>query len=80
MKLYNDRLEKCLNNYDVLSPSQYGFRSNMSTYRAVLKLVGNITNTLDNNKYAIGVFVDQKKAFDTKKYISMVCAVLHVNG
>ena len=67
--------------------SVQAFRSNMSTYRALLELVEKITNALDNKKYAIGVFVDQKKAFDTvdhdifsKNYISMVCAVLHVNG
>ena len=38
-KLYNNRLKKYLNNHDVLSPSQYGFRSNMSTYHALLELV-----------------------------------------
>ena len=37
-KLYNDRLEKLLNKYDVLSPSQYGFRPNMST--SLLELHG----------------------------------------
>ena len=86
-KLYNDRLDKFLSKYDVLSPSQYGFRSNMSTSRALLGLVEEITNALDNKKYAIGVFVDLKKAFDTvdldilaKQIISMVCAVLHMNG
>ena len=37
----------------------------MSTYHALLELVEEITNALDNKKYAIGVFVDLKKAFDT---------------
>ena len=60
----------------------------MSTTHALLELVQEITSSLDNNKYAIGVFVDLKKAFDTvdhdilakKTYISMVCVVLHING
>ena len=34
-KLYNARLENSLNRYDLLCQSQYGFRSNMSTYHAI---------------------------------------------
>ena len=36
----------------------------MSTH-ALLGLVEEISNALDNKKYATGVFSDQKKAFDT---------------
>ena len=67
--LYNDGLEKFLNKYDVLSPSQYGFRSNMSLYHVLSCTVGiGLRNALDNKKYAIGVFVDLRKAFDTVDY------------
>ena len=34
-----------LNRYDLLCPSQYGFRSNMSTSHAILELVEEITNS-----------------------------------
>ena len=64
-KLYNARLKKFLNRYDLLCPSQYGFRSNVSTSHAISQSVEEITNSLDNNKYSIGVFIDLKKAFDT---------------
>ena len=71
----------------MLSPSQYGFRSNISTSHVLMELVEKITNALDKKTYAIVVFDDPKKAFDTvdhdilaKNYISMVCAVLHING
>ena len=37
----------------------------MSTSRAILELVEEITNSLDNDKYSIGLFIDLKKAFDT---------------
>ena len=37
----------------------------MSTFHAILELIEEITNSLDNNKYFIGVFIDLKKAFDT---------------
>ena len=58
-------MDKFLKKYDILSPSQYGFRSNMSITYALLQLVEEITSSLDNNKYAIRVFVHLKKAFDT---------------
>ena len=64
-KLYNARMDNFLNRYDLLFPSKYGFRSIMSTSHAILELVEEITNCLDNNKYSIGVIIDLKKAFDT---------------
>ena len=68
-----------LNKYDILSPSQYGFRSNMSTTEALLELVEEITNYLEKNEYAIGVFIDLKKAFDTVDH-DILCKKLHFYG
>ena len=36
----------------------------MSTSMAIMDLVENITNAMDNGKFTIGVFIDLKKAFD----------------
>ena len=82
-KLYTDRLDSFLFKYSILSPSQYGFRSNMSTSHALIELVEEITASLDNNKYAIGIFVDLKKAFDTINHnilAKMAFMVMHING
>ena len=87
-KLYNNRLDEFLNKCNILSPSQNGFRSSMSTTEALLDLVEEITSSLEKNKYTVGVFIDLKKAFDTvdhdilckKNCISMVCVVSHRNG
>ena len=56
----------------------------MSTSHAILELVEEITNCLDNNKYVIGVFIDIKKTFDTvdhvlakKKYFYGVRGIAH---
>ena len=38
-KLYNNRMDNFLKKYDILNPSQYAFRSNMSTTKAILELV-----------------------------------------
>jgi len=45
--------------------NQYGFRSNHSTYMAVIDMYNKITQALDENKYAVGIFIDLSKAFDT---------------
>ena len=86
-KLYNERMDTFLNKQDILGPSQYRFRSNMSTSQALLELIEEITSSLDNKKYSVGIFIDLKKAFDTidhdilaKNYISMVFVALHTNG
>ena len=44
----------------MLSPSQYGCRSSMSTTEALLDLVEEISTS-----YTVGVFIDLNKAFDT---------------
>ena len=63
-KLYSDRLDSFLYKYNILTPSQYGFRSNRPTLHALIKLVEEIT-TFYNNKYAISIFVEYKKAYGT---------------
>ena len=51
----------------------------MSTSHALLELVLEITNALDNKKYATGVFLDLKKAFDTVDH-DMLPRKLHFYG
>ena len=46
-KLYNNRLDMFINTCSILSPSQYGFRSSMSTTDALLDLVEEITTSLE---------------------------------
>ena len=47
-KLYNNRLDMFIDNCNILSPSQYGFRPIMSTTEALLDLVEEITTSLEN--------------------------------
>ena len=50
--------------YILLTDSKYRFRSNRST-SLVIELTEGITNSLNQKKYAAGVFIDLKKAFGT---------------
>ncbi len=62
------RLDDFLDKHRLLSGHQYGFRSNRSTSMAVMELVEDISSSMDNNEYTVGVFLDLKKAFDTIDY------------
>ena len=64
-KLFNKRLMDFINKQELLFNGQFGFRPNMSTSDALLKLTEVITNEMDKANYTVGVFIDLKKAFDT---------------
>ena len=59
------RLVDFLNEHNILNKSQFGFRKHHSTTLALIDLIDNISNSLDNKDYTIGVFLDLSKAFDT---------------
>lgn len=64
-KLFVARLDSFIEKHNILIEGQYGFRTNRSTSMALTEVVEELTNSIDNKEYAIGVFIDLKKAFDT---------------
>lgn len=64
-KLVYNRLSQYLTQFNILSATQYGFRSKHSTSMALLDFYDKISKAVDDKKYAVGVFIDLKKAFDT---------------
>ena len=71
-KLYSNRLNIFTKTCDILNPCQYGFWGEMSTTHALVKVVSEITNSLNKRKHSIGVFIDLQKAFDTVDHPSTV--------
>ena len=61
--MYN-RLINYLDANNIIVDNQYGFRKEHSTYMALLKMINDITNELENKNYSLGVFIDLSKAFD----------------
>ena len=65
--------EKCIFNQftsylsteDILTPKQYGFRSSSATTDCLVDLIEEITATIDKGDYAVSLFLDLSKAFDT---------------
>lgn len=64
-RLYYNRLNNFIEKNNIISDSQYGFRNKRSTSQALMDLIEQITDNIDNKKATIGIFIDLKKAFDT---------------
>ena len=59
------RLAANLENNRILHQYQFGFRSNHSTSLALIDVIDNILQQLDNHNHVIGIYLDLQKAFDT---------------
>uniref|UniRef100_A0A8C7Y996 Reverse transcriptase domain-containing protein n=1 Tax=Oryzias sinensis TaxID=183150 RepID=A0A8C7Y996_9TELE len=64
-KMFIARLNSFIEKHNILDEGQYGFRSNRSTSLALMNVIENITNAIDNKKNVIWVFIDIKKSFHT---------------
>lgn len=62
------RLMKFLNENEILSENQYGFRPNHSRQLAVSKVISFIVINIDKNRKVACLFFDLSKAFDTTDY------------
>ena len=58
-------MESFIEKNNLFSPSQYGFRKAHSTQHAILDIVNTKQTNRDKRLFSCGVFIDQKKAFDT---------------
>ena len=63
-KLMYTRIVKFFNNNNLFYLLQLGFRQNYSTTHALISLTETIRKYLDEGKFACGIFVDLKKAFE----------------
>ena len=60
-KLVSFLVAKC----NVIKANQFGFRDNYATYMALLTMIDQISQEIDNKNYSIGLFMDLSKGFDT---------------
>ena len=67
-RAFYNRLYSYLTDFDILCNNQYGFRKGYSTALALFELHDKISAAVDNKEFAIGLFMDLSKAFDTVNY------------
>ena len=58
------RLYSYLEELKILYPLQFGFREKCSTTHALISITESIRQSIDNNEFGCGIFIDLKKAFD----------------
>lgn len=63
--IIRDRLSEYVENQRLLSPCQFGFRSQRSTVMAVTEVVDFVVRSFDENVMCAAVLLDVQKAFDT---------------
>jgi Reverse transcriptase (RNA-dependent DNA polymerase) len=64
-KIVHNRLSSFLNENNLLSESQYGFRKEHSTIHPLTKFLNFITKAFNDKEHCIAIFCDLRKAFDT---------------
>ena len=64
-KVFLNRLIIYIEKQQILVKNQFGVRQKHSTENALVTLIENISDALDNNDFSIAIFLDLKKVFDT---------------
>ena len=76
-RLMYNRLLHFIDQHNILSNSQFGFRKKISTTMALLELVDKISTSMEKNEFTIGIFIDLAKAFDTVNHQILLAKLYH---
>ena len=71
------RLYNYLEEFKILYPLQFGFREKCSTTHALISITESIRQSIDNNEFGCGIFIDLKKAFDTVNHTILLTKLNH---
>ena len=63
-KIICSRLTEHLEHNNLLTPSQFGFRSGLNTTQPMIHFLNKLCSAGNNNEFSIAVFCDLQKAFD----------------
>ncbi len=67
-KIVSNRLTAFLENHNLLSHSQFGFRKKHSTLHPLVHFMNFMSRAQNNKEFALAIFCDLRKAFDTVNY------------
>ena len=64
-RIMNNHLYQCLTQNEIMYFKQFCFQTGHSTENGIVRLVDQILESLEYNKYTLGVFIDLSKALNT---------------
>lgn len=79
-KIFVARLNGFIDQHNLLSDSQYGFRNNRSTSLVLIDLMEEITDKIDNKMHSMGIFIDLQKAVDTIDHEILLKKIIQMWG
>ena len=71
------RLYNYLEEFKIVYPLQFGFREKCSSNHALISITESIRQSIDNNEFGCGIFIDLKKAFDTVNHTILLTKLNH---
>ena len=69
------RLFNHLSEHNILYQKQFRFKQGHSTENAIMQLIDQINDKVENNCFTIGIFVDLLKAFDTVNHQILILKI-----
>ena len=76
-KIMYSRLMSFLETQKILYHKQLGFRTQHSTYMAIMILLDKLINSIENGEIVVGVYLDFSKAFDTVDHDIILTKLYH---
>ena len=71
-RIIGTRLNKYLEQNNILSPKQHGFRKGKSTTTSIVSLLTDVYNNINDSLPTYAIFLDLKKAFDTVSHLKLL--------